>query len=79
MKNKIQYLKNKTGQIVGVYIPIEVWESLINANASELKQLKRKRGRKKKVDLPSHDLGSDFLPSRVDIYDEQIESAVRER
>lgn len=78
MKHKIQYLKNKTGQTIGVYIPIEVWESLLNADASDLKRLKRKKRQKKKVDLPIHDLGSDFLLSREDIYDEQIENAMRE-
>lgn len=72
MKHKIQYLKNKSGQTIGVYIPIEVWESLLSEDASELKLLKRKKRRKKQVELPAEDLGNDFLPSRTELYDEQV-------
>lgn len=72
MENTIQFLRDRSGKKVGVYLPIETWESLLKGELGILEKFKRSRKKKTVADLPSHDLGSDWMPSREELYDEHI-------
>ncbi|MCK6619146.1 MAG: hypothetical protein HUU32_07090 [Calditrichaceae bacterium] len=74
MEDKVQFLLDHSGKKVGVYLPIETWETLLQGDTKILEKFRR--GRKKKSnlrqELPSFDLGGDFMPTREEIYDEHI-------
>jgi hypothetical protein len=79
MNHLIQYLKDHTGKRIGVYLPIEIWEALLKGNPEIFEKF---RGDKRKKstpcqELPSFDLGGDYMPTREEIYDEHILNKMR--
>ena len=73
MDNVIQFLRDQDGKKVGVYLPIEIWESFLKGDLKILDKFQKKNKRNStKIKLPSCDLGGDFMPSREELYDEHL-------
>lgn len=75
MDHTIQFLRDRRGKKVGVYLPIETWESLLEGKLEVLEKFQKRRKKKKPVtdqELPTFDLGGDYMPTREEIYDEHI-------
>lgn len=72
MAQKIQYITDKKGDRVGIYLPLEEWNALLAGDQSVLQKYRRRKKKRGNVELPKHDLGCDYMPSREDLYDELL-------